>query len=204
MRNRVYQYCEELDCASTTVIYRLAYSRTRTDDERSITSDTECIEGDWRQYRRTFYLHDFPLPKTCMEIRSFSKILNHYSRSIENDDLYASILYEPREVDFHARRNQLSLSKQMHVQVILKSCLENFVCDGAGPGLSNLWKWLIPSWCVMWKIYSPARTHAIHLGDKQGCVYYTEELQRIFALPVVQSLKVTKGYKSTSKMKVRV
>ena len=40
-------------------------------------------------------------------MQSFLGILNYYSRLVEDYAVYASILYELREVDFHARLNQL-------------------------------------------------------------------------------------------------
>ena len=49
-------------------------------------------------------LVDLPLPTTLKAMQSFLGSLNYYGRFIEDYAIYASILYELREVDFHAWR----------------------------------------------------------------------------------------------------
>ena len=51
---------------------------------------------------------DLPLPKTLKAMQSFLGSLNYYSRFLEDYAIYASILYELREVDFHVLRRRLS------------------------------------------------------------------------------------------------
>ena len=53
-------------------------------------------------------LVDLPLPKTLKAMQSFLGSLNYYSRFLEDYAIYASILYELREVDFHVLRRRLS------------------------------------------------------------------------------------------------
>jgi hypothetical protein len=52
-------------------------------------------------------LVDLPLPTTLKAMQSFLGSLNYYSRFIEDYAIFASILYELREVDFHAWRCKL-------------------------------------------------------------------------------------------------
>ena len=52
-------------------------------------------------------LVDLPLPSTLKAMQSFLGSLNYYSRFIEDYAIYASILYELREVDFHVWRSKL-------------------------------------------------------------------------------------------------
>ena len=52
-------------------------------------------------------LVDLPLPTTLKAMQSFLGSLNYYSRFIEDYAIFASILYDLREVDFHAWRRKL-------------------------------------------------------------------------------------------------
>ena len=52
-------------------------------------------------------LVDLPLPTTLKAMQSLLGSLNYYSRFIEDYAIFASILYELREVDFHAWRSKL-------------------------------------------------------------------------------------------------
>ena len=49
-------------------------------------------------------LVDLPLPTTLKAMQSFLGSLNYYSRFLEDYAIYASILYELREVDYHVFR----------------------------------------------------------------------------------------------------
>ncbi|KAE8880134.1 hypothetical protein PF005_g4885 [Phytophthora fragariae] len=51
-------------------------------------------------------LTDLPFPKTLRAMQSFVGSLNYYGRFIEDMAIYASVLYELREVDFAAIRDQ--------------------------------------------------------------------------------------------------
>ncbi|CAI5706525.1 unnamed protein product [Peronospora effusa] len=53
-------------------------------------------------------LVDLPLPTTLKAMQSFLGSLNYYSRFLEDYAIYASILYELREVDYHVLRNRIS------------------------------------------------------------------------------------------------
>ena len=46
-------------------------------------------------------LVNIPFPKTLRSMQSFLGSLNYYSRFIEDFAIYASVLYELREADFH-------------------------------------------------------------------------------------------------------
>ena len=46
-------------------------------------------------------LMNIPFPKTLRSMQSFLGSLNYYSRFIEDFAIYASVLYELREADFH-------------------------------------------------------------------------------------------------------
>ena len=61
-------------------------------------------------------LVDLPLPTTLKAMQSFLGSLNYYSRFIEDYAIYASILYEFREVDFHAWRCWLRGSDHMETE----------------------------------------------------------------------------------------
>ena len=50
---------------------------------------------------------DFSLPMSKRAMQSFLGRQKYYSRFIENYAVYASVLYELREIEFHARRIQL-------------------------------------------------------------------------------------------------
>ncbi|CAI5711489.1 unnamed protein product [Peronospora effusa] len=58
-------------------------------------------------------LVDLPLPTTLKAMQSFLGSLNYYSRYIEDYAIYASILYELREVDFHAWRCKLKANDEV-------------------------------------------------------------------------------------------
>ncbi|KAE9282869.1 hypothetical protein PR003_g27291, partial [Phytophthora rubi] len=51
-------------------------------------------------------LTDLPFPRTLRAMQSFLGSLNYYGRFIEDMAIYASVLYELREVDFAATRDQ--------------------------------------------------------------------------------------------------
>ncbi|KAE9312741.1 hypothetical protein PR003_g19694 [Phytophthora rubi] len=51
-------------------------------------------------------LTDLPFPKTLRAMQSFLSSLNYYGRFIEDMAIYASVLYELREVDFAAIRDR--------------------------------------------------------------------------------------------------
>ncbi|KAE8978268.1 hypothetical protein PR002_g24762 [Phytophthora rubi] len=51
-------------------------------------------------------LTDLPFPRTLRVMQSFLGSLNYYGRFIEDMAIYASVLYEPREVDFAATRDR--------------------------------------------------------------------------------------------------
>ena len=53
-------------------------------------------------------LVDLPLPTTLKAMLSFLGSLNYYSRFLEDYAIYASILYELREVDYHVLRRRVS------------------------------------------------------------------------------------------------
>ena len=61
-------------------------------------------------------LVDLPLPTTLKAMQSFLGSLNYYSRYIEDYAVYASILYELREVDFHAWRCKLKANDEAAAQ----------------------------------------------------------------------------------------
>ncbi|CAI5722015.1 unnamed protein product [Peronospora effusa] len=46
-------------------------------------------------------LVNIPFPKTLRSMQSFLESLNYYSRFVEDFEIYASVLYELREADFH-------------------------------------------------------------------------------------------------------
>ena len=46
-------------------------------------------------------LINIPFPRTLRSMQSFLGSLNYYSRFIEDFSIYASVLYELREADFH-------------------------------------------------------------------------------------------------------
>ena len=54
-------------------------------------------------------LMNIPFPKTLRSMQSFLGSQNYYSRFIEDFAIYASVLYELREADFHAIRNKSSM-----------------------------------------------------------------------------------------------
>ena len=49
-------------------------------------------------------LVNIPFPRTLRSMQSFLGSLNYYSRFIEDFAIYASVLYELREPDFHEIR----------------------------------------------------------------------------------------------------
>ena len=49
-------------------------------------------------------LVNIPFPKTLRSMQSFLGSLNYYSRFVEDFAIYASVLYELREADFHEIR----------------------------------------------------------------------------------------------------
>ena len=49
-------------------------------------------------------LVNIPFPRTLRSMQSFLGSLNYYSRFIEDFAIYASVLYELREADFHEIR----------------------------------------------------------------------------------------------------
>ncbi|CAI5715514.1 unnamed protein product [Peronospora effusa] len=53
-------------------------------------------------------LVDLPLPTTLKAMQSFLGSLNYYSRFLKDYAIYASILYELREVDYHVLRRRMS------------------------------------------------------------------------------------------------
>ncbi|CAI5701136.1 unnamed protein product [Peronospora effusa] len=61
-------------------------------------------------------LVDLPLPTTLKAIQSFLGSLNYYIRYIEDYAIYASILYELREVNFHAWRCKLKANEEVAAQ----------------------------------------------------------------------------------------
>ncbi|CAI5705388.1 unnamed protein product [Peronospora effusa] len=61
-------------------------------------------------------LVDLPLPTTLKAMQSFLGSLNYCSRYIEDYAIYASILYELREVDFHAWRCKLKANEEVAAQ----------------------------------------------------------------------------------------
>ncbi|CAI5707719.1 unnamed protein product [Peronospora farinosa] len=61
-------------------------------------------------------LVDLPLPTTLKAMQSFLGSLNYYSRYIEDYAIYASILYELREVDFHAWRCKWKANEEVTAQ----------------------------------------------------------------------------------------
>ncbi|CAI5709078.1 unnamed protein product [Peronospora effusa] len=61
-------------------------------------------------------LVDLPLPTTLKAMQSFLGSLNYYSRYIEDYAVYASILYELREVDFNAWRCKLKANEEVAAQ----------------------------------------------------------------------------------------
>ena len=53
-------------------------------------------------------LVNIPFPKSLRAMQSFLGSLNYYSRFIEDFAIYASVLYELREVDFYEAIGTLS------------------------------------------------------------------------------------------------
>ena len=49
-------------------------------------------------------LVNLPLPTSLKAMQSFLESLNYYSRFLEDYVIYASILYELRELDYHVLR----------------------------------------------------------------------------------------------------
>ena len=93
---------------ATTGIYQLAQSRARGDVEESTTSATGYPEKDLEAHPKDLQtLVDLTLPTTLKAMQSFLGSLNYYSRFIEDYAIFASILYELRELDFHAWRCKL-------------------------------------------------------------------------------------------------
>ena len=62
-------------------------------------------------------LVNLPLPTTLKAMQSFLGSLNYYSRFLEDYAIYASILYELREVDYHVLRRRASGTGDTHGDV---------------------------------------------------------------------------------------
>ena len=64
-------------------------------------------------------LVNIPFPKTLRSMQSFLGSLNYYSRFIEDFAIYAAVLYELREVDFHeiSRSKDQDLNRSQNIEL---------------------------------------------------------------------------------------